>query len=60
MKKKELKYHYSDPELPGYTLCGKAIESTTGSPLNADGSVAKNRVDTDVITCKTCLASAEG
>ena len=57
--RKELKYHYSDPDLPGYTLCGKAIESNTGSPLNADGSVPASRVDQGDATCKTCLASAE-
>jgi hypothetical protein len=58
--KKELKFHYSDPDLPGYTLCGKAIEASTGSPLNADGSVPASRVDAEDVTCKTCLASAEG
>jgi hypothetical protein len=56
--KKPLKFHFAQIN-PAFTLCGKAIDSLTGSPLNSDGSVPADRVTNypDNITCKVCLAA---
>jgi hypothetical protein len=56
--KKPLKSHFAQIN-PAFTLCGKAIDASTGSPLNSDGSVPADRVTNypDRITCKTCLAA---
>lgn len=55
MSKKSLKFHYSSARWPNRTICGKAVGVSTGSPLNEDGSVNPERVDTEEVDCKTCL-----
>jgi len=58
--KKPLKFHFAQID-PRFTLCGKAIDSNTGSPLNSDGSVPADRVTNypDNVTCKVCQAALE-
>jgi hypothetical protein len=55
---KKLKMHYRAAD-PRFTLCGKAVDDITGSPLNHDGSVPADRemtlTDTSTgVTCMTC------